>query len=75
MELQGSLPSYRLQNSTGYYGNGYATDMMGKVKTWPSLVCGMAFNETHSQAGKDDYELAAGQRSFREEFCDSRIDK
>jgi len=39
--------------------NGYATDMMGKVKTFPNLVCGMAFTQTHSHAGRDDYELAA----------------
>ena len=75
MKLQGSLPSYKLQNSTGYYANGYATDMMGKVKTFPSLLCGMESTETHSQAERDDYELATGQRSFREELFDATIDK
>ena len=34
MELQDSLPSYKLQNSTGYYVIGYATDLMGNVWTF-----------------------------------------
>lgn len=59
MELQDSLPSYKLQNSTGYYVTGYATDLMGNVQTFANVACGTVVTQTHTQGERDVHELAA----------------